>query len=133
MPSLLIEKRRLTPADLPRVIRKRTAPVSHNNSPYTGTPKHILKKVCNYYGVYQSDLTSKSRKAGLVRARLVFSYVCRELGFPLASIGAAVNRDHSNVYYQHKKLRERIDISKPWFDEMLCQEVNDVSTLVNKL
>lgn len=72
------------------------------------TPGRVISVVCRYFKMTAADLTSSSRKAGLVYARQVLMYLLRnELALPLEQIGLLLGgRDHSTVIHGIAKIDE---------------------------
>jgi chromosomal replication initiator protein len=68
----------------------------------------ICKEVSSLFGVRLSDLTGPSRRQGIVRARGVAIYLCRQLTrMSLEAIGAQFGgRDHTTVMHACRKTEE---------------------------
>lgn len=68
----------------------------------------ILTDVSDYYGLEITDVTSNSRLSELVRARDMFTYVCRE--YTSASyndIGQMLGgRNHATIIHSNNKIKE---------------------------
>lgn len=68
----------------------------------------ILEDVSSYYGLEITDVTSNSRLSELVRARDMFTYLCRE--YTSASyndIGQMLGgRNHATIIHSNKKIKE---------------------------
>ena len=68
----------------------------------------ILTDVSDYYGLEITDVTSNSRLSELVRARDMFTYVCRE--YTSASyndIGQTLGgRNHATIIHSNNKIKE---------------------------
>ena len=72
------------------------------------TVESIQQHVADYYGLKVADLTSKSRKANLARARQIAMYLSKELtNKSLPELGALFGgRDHTTVIYACRKVAE---------------------------
>lgn len=70
------------------------------------TAKSIMIETSDYFGVSIEDLCGPSRTRGLVQARQVAMYLCRELtDLSLPSIGKQFGgRDHTTVMHAEKKI-----------------------------
>lgn len=112
MPSLIKEKRHL------RRIPNYSMPILRRK------PEDILNSVCLYYGVSLDDVKSECRAAKLVKARAVFSYVCRERGIGTNVVGALLDRNHASVIHHHKKYKNYLDETQPWFDAELKTDID---------
>jgi chromosomal replication initiator protein len=76
--------------------------------PETGneiSPSLILEETARYFGLQQSDLTSKSRSRPLTTARHVAMYLLREMtALSLIKIGELFERDHTTALHGIKKI-----------------------------
>lgn len=72
----------------------------------------ICKEVASLFGVRLNDLTGPSRRQGVVRARGVAIYLCRQLTrMSLDAIGAEFGgRDHTTVMHACRKTEELLSI-----------------------
>lgn len=70
--------------------------------------KRIKQTVCEYYGLTQSQIESKSRTKLIANARHIAVYLCREhLQMPYVKIGFEFgNRDHSTIMSSHDKMKK---------------------------
>ena len=75
--------------------------------PYTPNLGYILENVCSILEVPTEKVLSKSKKANLVRARKIFSYICIRKGFTFREAGEIINRDHSTVVHAFKCVDKR--------------------------
>jgi chromosomal replication initiator protein len=68
----------------------------------------IQKKVCEYYGVKLSDLTSARRHKAVTTARQIAMYLCKDLtSRSLPDIGKNFGgKDHSTVIHAIKKIKD---------------------------
>ena len=74
------------------------------------TISSIKKKVCDYFRLATSDLSSKSRTKEVAQARQICMYLARELTtMSLPKIGENFgNRDHTTVMYACDKVKSQI-------------------------
>lgn len=74
------------------------------------TLANIQKTVTLYFELEKGALTSKSRKANIVRPRQLAMYIARELtDHSLPEIGRAFFRDHSTVMHSCQKIQEELE------------------------
>lgn len=68
----------------------------------------IKKCVCEYYGLTQTQIESKSRTKQIANARHIAVYLCREhLQIPFVKIGIEFgNRDHSTIMSSFEKAKK---------------------------
>lgn len=85
------------------------------------TLDEILKKICCYYGVKESDVKRETRKKEIVKARQVFFYLARVYTKKsLQRIVMFVNhKDHSNAIYAVNKITDFIHIYPDFKKEIL--------------
>jgi len=74
----------------------------------TVTAQSILKNVAEFYHVPAEEITGKSRRRDVARARNSAVFLCRELlGVSLSQVGEFFGgRDHSSILYTIKKIQE---------------------------
>ena len=77
-------------------------------------PIKVISVVAKYFDYRNKDLTGKSRKADLVKARHVAMYLLREeLGLQLIKVGELMGgRDHTTVMHGVDKIKGEIEINK---------------------
>lgn len=77
-------------------------------------PIKVISVVAKYFDYRNKDLTGKSRKAELVRARHIAMYLLREeLGIQLIKVGELMGgRDHTTVMHGVDKVKEGIEKDK---------------------
>lgn len=80
----------------------------------------INKAVADNYGVKVEDITGKSRKKKIARARHIAVYLAREMtdnSFP--ALGKKFgNRDHSTVMHSHKKINKMVKETPLFYEEI---------------
>jgi chromosomal replication initiation ATPase DnaA len=67
----------------------------------------ILKVVCDKLGVTVQEAKGTIRDAEIVRARQIYCYMAKEMGYTFKKIGAIINRDHATVIYACKVVSNR--------------------------
>ncbi|MDR0744558.1 MAG: chromosomal replication initiator protein DnaA [Holosporales bacterium] len=74
------------------------------------TIDNIQRKVCEYYGIKLSDLTSAKRQKAITSARHVAMYLCKQLTTrSLPDIGKSFGgKDHATVIHAVKKVNENM-------------------------
>ena len=93
------------------------------------TPESILRAASHYFSLKESDITGKSKRQDLVRARQICIYLmCDMLSVPLISIGKVMGgRDHSTVIYARDKIAELIRLN-----DSVAKAVSDIKSAVLK-
>ena len=82
----------------------------------------ILRAVCDVFGVSHNEIVSHRRWKYLVRPRMVFYYVCRELTrASLPMVGRTVNRDHTTVLHGIQNVTAKHDEFKPYIDRVMAK------------
>jgi chromosomal replication initiator protein len=68
----------------------------------------VLDITSSVTGINKIDILGRRRAAKHVEARHISMFICAELlGMSYSEIGRAFGRDHTTVFYAHKKLRKR--------------------------
>ena len=76
---------------------------------------NIINEICKFYSLTTEDVTGKSRKREIVKARFIAIYIIRtETDFKLSAIGKIFNRDHSTILHSIKIINSLI-CCKKWF------------------
>ncbi len=90
------------------------------------TMDDIMEKVCEHYNVSPTDVNSKSRKQGIVRARQVSMYLAQKYTkMPAGRIGKLVgNRDHSTVLHSCAQVEKRMQVDAAFNDEIASIETS---------
>ncbi len=93
------------------------------------TAETIIRATCGYFKVRPEDLTGKSKRQELVRARQICTYLmCDMLTLPLVSIGKEMGgRDHATVIYSRDKVEELMRVN-----DTILKEVGDIKSIVLK-
>ena len=74
-------------------------------------PELILSKVCEYYNVDKKKVKSLSRRADLVKARQVYSFICSSITeLTRERVGEIINRDHSSISHAISKINQLTDV-----------------------
>lgn len=96
--------------------------VKIDNEPLT--VDDILEKVCQHFGVTQQNVASRSRKRDFVVARQVAMYLAQKYTkMPAARIGKLVGgRDHSTVIHSCTQVERRLQIDKPFQEDIASIE-----------
>lgn len=87
-------------------------------------PDKIKEKVCQFYNVRLSDLSSKKRHRSISQPRHVAIYLCRQLtNMSLPEIGQHFGkRNHTTVLHSCRQIEERVGN-----DKILSNEVDSLS------
>lgn len=67
----------------------------------------LLKVVCDKLDVTVQEAKGTIRDAEIVRARQIYCYMAKEMGYTFKKIGAIINRDHATVIYGCKVVSNR--------------------------
>jgi chromosomal replication initiator protein len=80
----------------------------------------IQKRVCEFYSVKLSDLTSSKRQKSIAAARHVAMYLCKSLTpKSLPDIGASFGgKDHSTVIHAVRKVKEKLQIDNAFATDL---------------
>lgn len=78
-------------------------------------PDDIIKHVCDFYNVKQTQIKGPKRDASLVRARQVAMYILKkELGLTLVEIGNYLGgRDHTTIMHGLEKVENLVTTKSP--------------------
>lgn len=71
----------------------------------------IIQRACDVYHVSREALLGRARDLDSAWARQVVCYALRRLKWPLADIGAVMQRDHSTVCHAIQRVERRIRAS----------------------
>lgn len=93
------------------------------------TPDAIIRATCAHYGFTKAELTGKSKRQEIVRARQVCIYLmCDMLDMPLTSIGKAMGgRDHTTMIYSRDKVTELMRMN-----DSVAKDVTDIKSAILK-
>ena len=112
--------------DMPMVqaLLKDVSPISDDQ---VIAPIDIINTIASYYKITPDEIFGQSRTAGIVRARQIAMYLCREqTNLSLPKIGQLFgNRDHTTVMYACRKVAD-------WMRERLTV-YNEVSEILGRL
>jgi len=73
------------------------------------TPDTVVRYVCRYYGVDESQLKGPHRSKNIVEPRQIAAYLIRELThYKPEDIGQYFNRDRSTVVHSIQKVQDRL-------------------------
>jgi chromosomal replication initiator protein len=91
------------------------------------TPSEIISQTAKYFGLTEAEVIGSSRSRGLVTARHIAMYLCRELtDLSLPKIGQHFNgRDHTTVMNGVNKIRQLMAEKRAIF--------NQVTELTNRI
>ena len=67
----------------------------------------LLRFVCDKLGVTVASAKGEIRDSEIVRARQIYCYRAKEMGYTYKKIGAIINRDHATVIYAYKVVSNR--------------------------
>ena len=87
------------------------------------TPENIIKKVCEYFGISENEITGKKKNKEIVEPRMIAIYLIDDvLDIPLVSIGKIFGgRDHTTIMHSRDKIGEQIKK-----DNKLSAIINDL-------
>lgn len=87
------------------------------------TPENIIKKVCEYFGITENEITGKKKNKEIVEPRMIAIYLIDDvLDVPLVTIGKIFGgRDHTTIMHSRDKIGEQIKK-----DNKLSAIVNDL-------
>ncbi len=93
------------------------------------TPDTIVRATCAHFSITKQELLGKSKRAELVRARQICTYLmCDMLALPLVSVGKEMGgRDHATVIYSRDKVASLMKVS-----DAMAKDVNDIKSAVLK-
>ncbi len=91
------------------------------------TPENIIKKVCEYFGITENEITGKKKNKEIVEPRMIAIYLIDDvLDIPLVSIGKIFGgRDHTTIMHSRDKIGDQIKK-----DNKLSAIVNDLKTKI---
>lgn len=117
-----IQKKPLTLSNVQHFIKNNLKPHASTNQ------KDIIEKICEFYEISPSAITSKSRKQEFVLARQMIMYVMREcLDISFATIGAKMGgRDHTTTMHACEKIKKRLTT-----DRDLVIQLEKIKRLLN--
>lgn len=86
----------------------------------------ILEQVCAHYNVTPTQVSSKSRKQDLVKARQVSMYLAQKYTkMPASRIGKLIgNRDHSTVLHSCAQVEKRMKVDAGFGDDVMSIETS---------
>ena len=94
------------PLDLPN-ITKTIADLQTAEACKVVTPDTVVRYVCRYYGLEETQLKGPHRSKNIAEPRQIAVYLIRVLtNSSLESIGTYFNRDHGTIHYAIKKVQE---------------------------
>ena len=67
----------------------------------------LLDFICNLLGVTVEEAKGTVRYSEIVRARQIYCYFAREMGFTYKKVASIINRDHATVIYACKVVENR--------------------------
>ena len=67
----------------------------------------LLTVICETLDVTVQEAKGTIRDAEIVRARQIYCYMAKEMGYTFKKIGAIINRDHATVIYACKVVSNR--------------------------
>ncbi len=103
--------------------------VGEGDSQEEVTPESILRAASHYFSLKESDITGKSKRQDLVRARQICIFLmCDMLSVPLISIGKVMGgRDHSTIIYARDKIADLMRLN-----DSVAKAVTDIKSAVLK-
>jgi chromosomal replication initiator protein len=92
---------------------------------------NIIKEICKFYSLSYEDITSKSRKREIVKARFIAIYLIRtETDYVLSQIGKLFNRDHSTILHSIKIINNTLTLK---YDTDISDEMQEIKKIINNL
>lgn len=93
------------------------------------TPDMVIDSTCSYFGINKNDILGKNKRAEIVKARQICTYLmCEMLTIPLTNIGQTMGgRDHATVIYSRNKIAELIKVN-----DSIAKAVNDIKSIILK-
>lgn len=89
----------------------------------------ILQVVARRYGMQPHELKQRRSTREIAEPRQVAIYLCRELtNASFDRIGILLNRDHSTVFYSHKKIGEWRS-TRPEFAQLIDSIIAELRAL----
>ena len=80
----------------------------------------LLTTVCNKLGITIEEAKGTIRDAEIVRARQIYCYFAREMGYTYKKVASIINRDHATVIHGCKVVSNR------QFDFKMLDDFNKV-------
>ncbi len=95
----------------------------------TVTVENIIDSTCSYFSITKADILGKNKKAEIVKARQICTYLlCEMMSLPLVTIGKEMGgRDHATVIYSRDKVAELIKIN-----DSIAKSVDDIKSSILK-
>lgn len=75
--------------------------------PNTDKLESLLDFICNLLGVTIEEAKGPVRYSEIVRARQIYCYFAREMGYTYQKVASVINRDHATVIYACKVVENR--------------------------
>lgn len=93
------------------------------------TPENIIKKVCEYFGITENEITGKKKNKEIVEPRMIAIYLIDDtLDVPLVTIGKIFGgRDHTTIMHSRDKISDQIKK-----DNKLSAIVNDLKQKIKE-
>ena len=93
------------------------------------TAETIIRATCTHFSIRKEELLGKNKRAELVRARQICTYLmCEMLALPLVTIGKEMGgKDHATVIYSRDKVAGLMKVS-----DAMVKDVNDIKSAVLK-
>ena len=92
---------------------------------------HIINEICKFYSLTTEDVTGKSRKREIVKARFIAIYIIRtETDFKLSAIGKIFNRDHSTILHSIRIINNTLTLK---YDTDISDDLQEIKKIINNL
>jgi chromosomal replication initiator protein len=92
---------------------------------------NIINEICKFYSLTTEDVTGKSRKREIVKARFIAIYIIRtETDFKLSAIGKIFNRDHSTILHSIKIINNTLTLK---YDTDISDDLKEIKKIINNL
>lgn len=82
--------------------------------PQRGTPERLEFLAGKMAGISGVDIHERTRRAEVIRARVVFSLVATNEGFTTTNIGKYLGLDHATIVHYNKAMRDAFAVPNAW-------------------
>jgi len=93
----------------------------------------LLRLVCDYYHVSKARARSKARHRVLVKARALYCYLGRVMGYSNEALASTLHRDRCTVIHHYNKYQDLLNTEHVYYDKDLATEVGDVKMLLTSI
>ena len=91
------------------------------------TPDLVVRYVCRYYGVEESQLKGRQRSRNISEPRQVAMYLIRQMaGLSQDDVGKFFQRDHSTVVYTVEKVEKELSVAGSGMENKLQDIIRNI-------